>query len=279
MSTTNAPRKDTRSQSGPKGQNVPKPPVEVLPIVHREVSVEKLNNHVGYYHFLDTKPSYARKKMHDENGDKLYAIVACSDVQTKDLPPRFDPRDHLKSWNCPVLSTWISKNGKTVLIPAELPDFHELSESEIVKLIYPKVDWNEHVIVVASMKKGKFFYKNPCDRNKFLQSVAKLNSYKKFSESEAEHNKKYSTESAKILIPAHHRSKVLIPEGKKRIYIIFFYDRDELLNYHRKNTCSSSLLQVFTLKSGRFWFLKSKLIKLFIRFCFISWLYSSLFFR
>jgi hypothetical protein len=157
-----------------------------------------------------------------DDQDKLYAIVACSDVKTSQVPPHFDPlREKLTSWNCPVLSTWLSQDAKTVLLPPELPDFGELSDNEISDLVFPLPTWNEHFIVQAlppkGNKTGKYLYKNPCDKKSFLKSASKLNSLKKCSESESDaRSKLLSTESAKILIPAQLRKKAIIgTEGKK----------------------------------------------------------------
>jgi hypothetical protein len=286
MASSSIKRELRSTETRESGEEL-RPPIETLPTAKRNLSVERRAGDIGSYHFLDTQPTVSRKIIFNEFPDTLYAIVACSVATTGNFPVK-------TNWNCPVLTTWLSKEGTAVLIPRNEPDFANAKESAIVEVVFPQKtkNWVEYHLVAACNVKGKekFMYKNPCNYTVFIESLRKLRSTKKWSDSE-DQSSLLSSESARILIPAAIRGKKPVPplkphmykvaepgaevvnkdqieDGKNQLFSIF---NDKLLCFcadcclifplvfcnHRKS--KAKLLTI--IEPLKFWFFEAKLIK------------------
>jgi hypothetical protein len=167
------------------------PPVELLPLNFVQgISVEKMpKKFMGAYHFSGTTPPVTKTFFRDIQ-DRAFCIVACTSVTTDSVPARFDPLlENVTSNNTGVPSPWVSKCSKFVLYPDEenvdIIDFATTPVKDIVKggWMLPKRSFREHFIVPAH--RDKFFYKNPCSHEEFIDSASKMKSYKKYTDSEA----------------------------------------------------------------------------------------------
>jgi hypothetical protein len=203
--------------TAPKSELVITCPVSELPVVKGELTVQRIENRVGYYHYLGTQPILSREKFFKKHADKMFAIVAMTYSKTSELPARVDIiNDNLMGYTCPVMSTWLGANGKTVLLPPDIPNLEEMDASIIWKWIFPKFGWQEYYILPASKKpeSPKMFYRNPCDIVSFRKSCSGITSLKKYSESESERERSrqkpgskkleemMSSSSMKVLMPA-----------------------------------------------------------------------------
>jgi hypothetical protein len=147
-------------------------PVSELPIVSGELCMQRIENRLGYYHYLETKPILFVEKFFKKNLNKMFAIVSIYELFENFRIA--GPGGHLMGYTCPVMSTWIAANGKTILLPPEIPNLEETDPLVIWKWIFPKFGWNEYYVLPAIKKPEapKMFYCNPCDIVSFWKSCA-----------------------------------------------------------------------------------------------------------
>jgi hypothetical protein len=146
---------------------------------------------------------------------KMYAIVAVSYARTEQLPARMDVvNDNVVSYTTPILSTWVSTNGKTVLLPKDVPRLPYLPREEVWKWTFAKSGWSEYYITPArKADPPKMFYKNPCDLANFARSCKGVTK-KKVSDSESDIKKQtVAGSSFEHCIGKSASSKMMIPQS------------------------------------------------------------------